>query len=405
MDERKILSAVLHDRSAFSTVEKFLKPKDDLSDRGLILWNALAEWYHADELCNSIDKEVFVERLGLKYPTHADLFKQSVLGMEPVSIPNIVQAFIDFKLESLSHRLTHALACRDKNASDALMQEYQTLRDTREEALQSDRRVLIGAKAEYLGKSLQPENLIRLYPSNLNESVEGGVPRGSHILIFGPVEVGKTLTSVNMAAGMAHDGRKVLYCANEEAAELTLMRFKSRLSKRTRAQILADPEAADRQASQNGFDNLIFVSLAPGTVRDLYGLVDEHRPDVLFVDQLHNVARPGTLSKVDGLEWLATQMRNLAKSKNIVVVSSTQGADSAIGKLYLDMGDVYYSNVAIQSQVDLMIGIGMDRQAQEMKTRVLNLCKNKLTGMHAPVYVKIEPQLSQMLPDDSLRTA
>jgi hypothetical protein len=95
-------------------------------------------------------------------------------------------------------------------------------------------------------------------------------------------------------------------------------------------------------------------------------------------------------------------MRALAKIRNIGAVSVTQAADSAINKLYLEMGDVYFSNIAIQAQVDLMIGIGMDNQAQQNNTRVLSLCKNKLTGNHVPLHVLVDPKLSKVTADNSL---
>ncbi|NIV28549.1 MAG: hypothetical protein GWN58_03240, partial [Anaerolineae bacterium] len=77
-------------------------------------------------------------------------------------------------------------------------------------------------------------------------------------------------------------------------------------------------------------------------------LMHEYEPDVVFVDQLRNVSSKGrTENRTTQLDRVANDLRQLAISHKAVVVSLTQAAESAEGKLKLDMGDVDSSNTAI----------------------------------------------------------
>ena len=61
------------------------------------------------------------------------------------------------------------------------------------------------------------------------------------------------------------------------------------------------------------------------------------------------------------------------------------------------MGDVYFSNVAIQGAVDVMIGLGMNDEYDRANRRMISLAKNKLSGNHEPFPVIIQPELSRIL--------
>lgn len=394
MNEVKILGACVHSRKAYTVVDKHIK-SDDLSDRGQIVYDEIKRWYDIDPDAQRCDPDVIAERLFEAYPKHEAVFKSMLQGMEPISDKNITAAFLEFKANVVSSKLIQALAAKDTKLADVLAQEYRELLSGTSEVQEKDRKVYTKSKSSALVESVRPENLMALHPPSLNDAIGGGLPRGSHTLIFAPPEVGKSLLSINISSGFLHDGRTVLYIGNEDPAELMLLRFKSRLTGRPRGEILKDPDAADVVAARHGFDNLIFASLAPGGIRDVEQLCDEYRPDVVVVDQLSNLYTPN-LSKVEALEWLAKQMRSICKSRNIVGISITQAADSAQNKLVLDMGDVYFSNVAIQAQVDVMIGIGMDKTAEAAGIRMLSLCKNKLNGNHQPVQVQVIPELSKV---------
>lgn len=395
MDERKILSAACFDRQAFATLAKTLEPEEDLSDRGSVVWAAIDRWYNADPTSTCCEPELLLEAIVREHPKHAGIFSEFFKGIQPTSPANVVDLLLDLKLDALSNKMIQSLANRDKAKTTELAEKYNRLLSGKMETTGEGLRIFKGTSSEELVRSVRPENLMHLYPKSLNDAVGGGVPRGAHILIFAPPEVGKSMLCINMACGFLHEGRRVLYIGNEDAPELMLLRVKSRLTGMTRNEILENPALADERAERHGFNNLVFAAPSPGTIRDVGALCDEHEPDVVFVDQLSNLHTPN-LSKVEALEWLAKQMRNISKSRNIVGISVTQAADSAIGKQILEMGDVYFSNIAIQAQVDVMIGIGMDSVLEAAGVRMLSLAKNKLTGNHTPVQVQVNPQLSKV---------
>ena len=136
----------------------------------------------------------------------------------------------------------------------------------------------------------------------------------------------------------------------------------------------------------------MFASLSPGSLGDVRRLVERYEPDVLVVDQLHKLNSPKRLSKVEHLEYVADKVRDMGKEFNTLTLSITQAADSATNKAILEMGDVYYSNVAIQQAADLMIGLGMGPDGN----RCLSLCKNKINGNHSPVPITLDSYLSRV---------
>ena len=97
------------------------------------------------------------------------------------------------------------------------------------------------------------------------------------------------------------------------------------------------------------------------------------------------------------LEKAATEARNLAKSRRVLVVSVTQAGDSATGKAVLGRGDVDSSNVGIPGQVDLMIGVGATSEQEKNNVRVLSFPKNKLSGRHEHFMINIDPLTSRVV--------
>ena len=102
-------------------------------------------------------------------------------------------------------------------------------------------------------------------------------------------------------------------------------------------------------------------------------------------------------SRTQALEKAATEARNLARRRNIPVVSVTQAGDSASGRAILDRGDIDSSNVGIPGQADLMIGIGATGEMENQNMRTLSFPKNKLSGKHTPISVAIDPLLSKVI--------
>lgn len=265
---------------------------------------------------------------------------------------------------------------------------------------EDDGSVHIGVSVESLLMQHNPEHLIPILPKSLNERIGGGLPKPCHVLIYARPESGKTATCINLSCGIINQGRRVLYIGNEEAYSSMLLRFISRLSGMTVSEVRGNPVEADRLANERGYGNLVYAPLSPGSVKEIRELVEKYQPDALVIDQLHNLSHKND-NKVEKLEALAKEIRDLSNEYNIAAVSVTQAGESAEGKLLLTMDDVYYSNTGIPGHVDLMIGVGKDDNADRENYRFLSVSKNKFNGDHNPLKVRIVPALSKVLSNET----
>ena len=395
MLEQKILAACMLSRDAYNCVAA-LNEDGDFTDQAAVVYQKISEFYDADHRAQQADKDIVLARVVATAPKHEEVFT-NILNNLPseVSVPNVRDVYLEQKQEAAGARLSSALLTGDRKKIQVAMDRFNAIKEL-EAAEDGDTGEFICTSLDDLLVSVKPENLLKVYPEALNTALDGGCPRGSHILIFAPPEVGKSLFAINMACGFMHTGRKVLYVGNEDPHSMMLLRFFSRLSGMNRHEILRDPQEAERRAVKNGYGNLVFASLSPGTLSDIRRLVSRHEPDVLVVDQVPNLYTKSA-SKVEKLEYLASEIRNITKANNMVGVSLAQAAESAQNKMYLELGDVYFSNVGVQAAVDVMIGLGADAQMLNSNQRMISLCKNKITGNHSPFPVSIDPLLSKVI--------
>jgi len=384
MSERALVSSCIKDRTVFEKVES-LGLQRDMSEQARAVLAALSTYYDRDPAARAADPGIVARALAREHPRHADTFESLVSDLADldVSARNVVQDVLAVKRESVGGRLASALAAgRQPDEVLPLMDEYHKWTDA--EALEEGDKteVLTGfSVAELVRTKYDNENIIRVWPKALNERLDGGVLRGHHIVVFAQPEVGKTLMLMNMAAGFLNQGLRVLYVGNEDPWEDMVIRIVSRLSGLTKYQVMEDPDMADDIARRRGYENFTLAELTPGTPREIGSLMEEYKPDVVFVDQVRNL-NVGEDNRVNQLEKAAQAMRNLGKKYHAVMVSSTQAGDSASGKAVLEMGDVDFSNTGIPSTADVMIGIGGTREDFMSDRRVLSLCKNKRSGNH-----------------------
>jgi len=187
----------------------------------------------------------------------------------------------------------------------------------------------------------------------------------------------------------------VLYVGNEDPAPDILMRIINRLTGMNKYEVQAAPDRAQEILDKRNYDKLVMAPLAPGNFRQIRSLVKKYSPTVVVLDQLRNLDVDSE-NRTQALEKAATEARNLAKSGSVLVVSVTQAGDSASGKTVLSRGDVDGSNVGIPGQIDLMIGIGATTEMEANNDRMLSFPKNKLSGKHNPIAVRIDPLLSKV---------
>lgn len=385
--EQRILSAMLTSRDAYNDIVG-IREEGDFSEQGWMLVEEIDHFYENDREATYIDKDIVKDVIARKYPKASKIINSVIDNLEDVSVANVTDEYISLKKEALEHILADKLLAGE-DYSD-LMERLLSV-DALEEHEEST--VFISTDIDDILSATSPDNLIRVHPDSLNERLDGGAIPGTQIAIYAPTEVGKSMMSINMLCGFLRDGRKCLYCGNEDPSRSMLLRIFNNLTGLTKEEIRANPREATRVAKKNGYDNLIFKELTPGSLREVRTLIERYEPEVVFIDQMANMECRSS-SKVEKNEILACGLRAMAKKYNLVMVIVHQASDDAYGKNILEKNHMYYSNVGVQGQMDVMIGIGMDASYAQQDLRMLCLTKNKLSGNHENFPVKVIPELS-----------
>lgn len=392
--EHRVISAILHDRDAYESINTDINVQEDFSDMGQIVVDKIVEYYHNDPDAMHVDRDFLIDQIGREYPKHAGTFEATINGLEPVSAPNALSEFSKLKLARAQENLVQSISDGDTSKFETYLQRATYLVERGSNF--DDTGEYVGTDIEDILVAYQKENLIRVMPSKLNDVLEGGVVPGTQIAVYAPTEVGKSMLAITMACGFLRDGHKVMYLGNEDPAKAMLLRFYTHLSGMTKDEIIANPKQAKEIAVDNGYNNLIFKEASPGSLFDIKRTIDKYNPAVVFVDQMANMETRGNFTKVEKNEYLASRIRSLAKKHDIVSIIMHQASESAYGNAVLEKNDMYYSNVGVQGQMDVMIGIGMDASMEQQNRRMLCLTKNKISSKHDIIPATVDPLTSSV---------
>jgi hypothetical protein len=397
MNEKKILAALVQDRKNYDRVEPYLDANDFGPEAKLIL-ETIRDYYETDTGAKNTDIEILAARLErrLPNPKHAASCIGVIKSLPDVSGTNVVQEVIDLKADVIGLELASAIgAGKDRATRTSLLAKYQEALNAEEDTSSEIQNLPVKSLLE---NHFDEKNLIQIAPKALNDRLDGGARPGHHVLVFAPTEMGKTLFVINMVAHFLRCGHRVLYVGNEDPAADVLFRIICRLTGRDKYSVRGKPEEAQRLCDEANYGLLTFADLAPGNFVRIRSLVKRYTPKVVILDQLSNidVTVGKSESKTGSLEQAAKEARAVAKRSGVLVVSVTQAADSATGRIVLGRGDVHNSNVGIPGQVDLMLGIGADEQMESRGLRELSLVKNKISGNHDHFTVQFTPALSRV---------
>jgi len=380
---------MLDSREAFNSIAS-VREDNDFSEQGLLLAQEIDNFYDNDNEAASIDKGVIKDIIARKFPKAAAVINAVVDNLEDVSVPNVVLEYIDLKKEALEHQIADKMLAGEDY--EDLLEKLFNLSAVEEE---QETTTFINYDIDDLLSDLSTDHLIRFHPLCINERLNGGLIPGNQVAIYAPTEVGKSMIAINALCGFLRDGHKVLYCGNEDPAKSMLLRIYNCLTGMTEEEIRANPRQARSNAIDNGYNNLVYKDLQPGSLREIRVLVERYSPAIVFVDQMANMECRSS-NKVEKNEILAAGMRALAKRFEFVSIIIHQASDSAYGKNHLEKNDMYFSNVGVQGMMDVMIGIGMDASYEQQDLRMLCLTKNKRSGRHDSVPVRVLPQISRV---------
>lgn len=392
---------MLSRRDSFNLIAANINPKEH-SREFAILAREIKAYYQRDPEAHSVSRELFLQLLEQTFTNkkHVAAFVALVdeaYALE-TSAANTDEIILNFKRNDIGNRLAVALANKDKEEADKLVEQYQEL--SRIESLDqlhaTGTEIIDGDSWDSVTSSeLGRESALRLFPRTLSEHLGHRVSGGHHIVTFARPEMGKTALNLTIGCGFARQGAQGIYFGNEDRMADVYMRAVSNLTGLDESGIRANLDRAKELAFTHGLGNIRFVSLSPGSPQQVEAFVEKFKPQWFVMDQLRNL-NVKEANKVLQLEYATTAMRTIAKKYNCVGVSTTQAGDSAEGKAVLDMGDVDFSNTGVAAQADVLLGMGASADQYKRNQRTIHLSKNKITGDHATFTVEIQPQLSRI---------
>lgn len=385
-------------------INKFLNHKA-ASREFQILLKAVGDYYRRDGDARVVDPDVLAAQLeaALPNPKHQKLYTDLVMqaAATDVSSDNIAAMVIGAKRREISTALAVALTNND-NKQHELLEQFRELQgvtsldqlDQQDDVVVVDSSTIHSLIEEYVSN----EGAFQLYPRALNSALGGRLNKGHHLTTFASPEMGKTALNCTFAAGFCMQKRRGIYFLNEDKNTDVYFRIVSSLTGLTFEQIRADPKKAIELAKERGIDNLILIGMAPGNLRIIQDNVEKLDVEWFLVDQLINLNEKGDGKNVI-LGKGAYGVRNIGKMTNTLALSTCQGADSADGKVVLEQGDVYMSNVEVPAACDVLAGIGANKDMLDRGERAVTLCKNKLTGDHSTLTLRLQPAISRYTSD------
>lgn len=398
--ERTILGTMLKSRSGYELIQSYLDFKNYSRPFQIVL-DYINKFYARDAEATSIDQALFEEQLKttVNNPKHLDEFLSMTAAAYSVEVsePNVKAMVLEAKRKEMGEQVATSIV-NGKDTTKQLEEYLAILNTLHLEDLDSatgeaevfenvDLRTL-------LEEELDTRSGLMLYPKSLGDKV-GPLRDGDHILVYAPPETGKTATCLSFSGGFCRQGGRGLYFGNEDRVKRLMLRQVSNLTGMTSSEIARDIDKAMTLANEAGYQNVVFIELSPGTPEQIDHYVEKYKPAWIIIDQLPNL-RMKAETRVNQLESLGGAARNIGKKRRCVVISVSQAGDSGRDKEVLDMGDVYMSNTGLPAAMDVMIGIGKSKNLEEQGLICYSLPKNKLSGDHGSVIVRINPFISRV---------
>ena len=397
--EASIISACIAERQAYDVVVQ-LESNQDLSPNGVVLFKFISEYYERDGKCKSIDVDVLLDTIEAQKPLAYEKLSAVIEKLPEPSPANLIALLTEQRLKRIGAEMTAAFAAGDKSKAANLATEYNDVyelgvrsEDDEDELFDVYQDVCV----EELTKSLREGADLSLLDGILDDIVYN-MMKGDHVILFGPVNGGKSAVAIQIAGDYLYRGLKVLYVGNEDPADRMVLRMVCNLVGQSLAEVESDMAGYTDDARDEGYRNFIFKELAGGTVMDIEKLCAKFKPDICIVDQARNLAHaPRKGASDDAQAEVMFQLRCLYKRMKIVGVSCTQAATTDIKgkpldfKIKLEQSDVFGSRREVAAQADVMIGVGVTEQMKEYGQLYLNVCKNKASGIHDGVMCQIDP--------------
>lgn len=214
---------------------------------------------------------------------------------------------------------------------------------------------------------------------------------------FGRVETGKTAYGVSLCAapgGFAEQGAVVFFMCNEEAAVRTKLRAVSSWTGLNAMEIQLNIESVKKDYAKVR-DKLKFFDSKGMDLRDAGTFIKKHKPDIVIFDQLDKFSIGGNFAREDErLGALYIRARDILMEADCAGIALSQANADTEGKAYMASSNMANARTSKAAELDVLIGIGKSPEHEDM-TRVLNIIKNKIQGIHNQVICRLIPEISR----------
>ena len=405
--EKKVLAAIMASREAYDQMDDFLEEKD-FTAQGRIILRAVTTYYGADGKAKRVDAGLLLDQIDatLGNAKKRDTFKEVLSGLPyDIGAANVAAAVLEQKRDGSADRLANALAARsltDKSEISTLLEEYQHIHDVTDLAATQAVDCYDVSISKLFSEELADSKKIKILPKALNDFIGGGAYPGHCVILFGRVEMGKSMFAINASVGFVAQGLKVLYIENEDTLVDTQRRFVQRLIKRPREWCKDHPLKAEEMAKAKQ-SHLFLLTKSPETVQDVEAAIKFYDPAVIVINQMRNmVSGEGQVAKLDSLAHKLRHIGKKYKKLMFLVTAAREGDPDKSGnvrsKLVLERADVYSSRTGIPAAADLLLGWGGSEEMMANGQGVLSISKNKLVdvGGHGHFYCTVDPAIGKI---------
>lgn len=400
---QRIIAASIKSRSAYEKIKDHIDRKIIPTYAEFVL-DLVNDYYKTDSEAKTVDIEYIRDRIkndidGAGKQNVYTEFANQCNSLE-VSAVNVAVLLLDYKRKEKAAKLAQIVLNPTSDSATQLeaLDRYRELLERLDTGGtdSDDSEVLHGVSINDINATvLSAEGKIKLISPEFTKNIDGGLMGGHHVIVFARPETGKTAFVLTAMRSLVKQKLPGIYFGNEDPLRSIVERFQGCLTGMARLQRLSDPDAAQQVLTTQGYEHARFVGLAPGSCEQIEAHIKKHSARWIVVDQLRNL-RTRAENRTNQLEIIATELRNIAKRHNCVVISVTQAGDSGSNKAVLDMGDIDGSNTGIPAQADVLVGIGLTDSLDERGERMIAFCKNKLYGQHTHFSMKLNKQISKL---------
>ena len=320
---------------------------------------------------------------------------------DPVTV-DIAKTFI-FQMARTAQRM---------RAMNKLAQSIETNADSHEEVIsilselpvedQNDSEI-IGATNADLKEFYQASNRYPFSIESLQHHI-GGMSKGNLAVVFGRPEIGKSSFIAHMVAGYIKNGITVEYYANEEPGRKIMLNIRRAVTGESDSDVASAIQKEHTPKEwEDAYKNLIVRSIGTMEIDTIIARSKDNPPDVFVLDQVDKLTLTNNKNSPnhERLKELYTRTRELAKTRDCLVINVSQASMDADGQNRITYDMLDGSKTGKAGEADIIIGIGKndflkdDASDPRHQIRYVTVSKNKINGWHGMVPVTFNPVTNQ----------